>query len=86
LPQLKQKCQDKCGLDDVINFTISNATRLFNDPTMANPLRFLQGTGGHRTYMNDVVHGNWVAPTAGAVEAIAGDVRELVRAILNGSA
>ena len=53
---------------------------------MANPLRFLQGTGGHRAYMNDVVHGNWVEPTPAAVEAIAGDVRELIRAILSGAA
>lgn len=83
LPQLKSQCQNKCGLDDIINFTITNATRLFNDPSMANPLRFLQGTGGHRVYMNDVVHGNWVDPTPAAVEAIAGDTRELIRAILN---
>lgn len=86
LPQLKKQCQNKCGLDEVINFTITNSARLFNDPTMANPLRFLQGTGGHRVYMNDVVHGNWVDPTPAAVEAIAGDVRELVQAILNGTA
>jgi hypothetical protein len=85
LPQLKKHCQNKCGLDDVINFTIDHATQLFNDKTMANPLRFLQGSGGHRVYMNDVVHGNWVEPTPAAVEAIAGDVRELVRAILNGT-
>ena len=86
LPQLKKNCQNKCGLDEIINFTIANSTRLFNEPSMANPLRFLQGTGGHRAYMNDVVHGNWVEPTPAAVEAIAGDVRELIRAILSGTA
>lgn len=86
LPELKKQCQNKCGLDDIINFTITNSASLFNDPSMANPLRFLQGTGGHRVYMNDVVHGNWVDPTPAAVEAIAGDTRELVRAILKGTA
>ncbi len=86
LPQLKKQCQNKCGLDDVINFTIDHATQLFNDKSMANPLRFLQGTGGHRVYMNDIVHGNWVDPTPGAVGAIAGDVRNLIQAILNGTA
>ena len=85
-PELKKQCQNKCGLDEAINFTIDHAEQLFKDPSMANPLRYLQGTGGHRKYMNDVVHGNWVEPTPAAVEAIAGDVRNLIQAILNGTA
>lgn len=85
-PELKKQCQNKCGLDEAINFTIDHAEQLFKEPSMANPLRYLQGTGGHRKYMNDVVHGNWVKPTPAAVEAIAGDVRNLIQAILNGTA
>lgn len=82
----KRQCRQKCDLDSVISFSITNKDALFTDPTIANPLNFLQGNGGHRRFMNDVVHGNWVDPTPAAVEAIAGDTRELLRAILDDSA
>ena len=83
---LKSGCyRGRCGLDEVISFSIANANQLFVDPAIANPLRYLQGNGGHRNFMNDVVHGNYVDPTPAALEAIAGDVRELIKAILSGN-
>ena len=85
--QLRTRCQDGiCSLEDVIKFAITNADKLFADKSITGPLRYLQGKGGHRKFMNDVVHGNWVDPAPSHVEAIAGDVREILRAILNGTA
>ena len=84
---LKSGCyRGRCGLDDVISFSIANASQLFVNPATANPLRYLQGNGGHRNFMNDVVHGNFVDPTPAALEALAGDVREFLKAILSGNA
>ncbi len=82
----KNWCNGKCDLDKMIKFVINNKVSLFQDPSIADSLSFLQGRGGHRRYMNDVVHGNYVDPTAAGVEAIAGDTRELLKAILNDSA
>lgn len=85
--KLKSGCKGgRCDLDTVISFTITNASALFKDKGIADSLHYLQGKGGHRRYMNDIVHGKWTDPAPAHVEAIAGDIRELLRAILNGDA
>lgn len=78
----KNTCRRDCNLDSMINFALKNKDELFSNPKFAEPLKYLQGKGGHRVYMNDIIHGNPVEPTPAAVEAMAGDVRQLIRSIL----
>ena len=78
------KGSEKIDLDEIIKFTINNVTDLFKEPRHAKEsLERVQSQ--HRKYFNSIVHGSWLDPTASAIEGIAGDIRELLRAILSGS-
>lgn len=81
--RFKAQCREDCNLDKLIKFVITNKNNVFQNESIAESLSFLQGRGGHRKYMNDVVHGRFVDPTPAGVEAIAGDTRELLKAILS---
>jgi len=71
-------------LKELLTFCIENTEKLFQDSRNAKQaLEKIQST--HRDYMNSIVHGSWLDPTASEIEAIAGTTRELLRAILSDS-
>ena len=76
---------EEIRLSEILKFTINNRKDLFRDHR--NAKRVLDKIESeHREYLNSIVHGSWLDPTPSKIEGIAGDIRELLRAILNGSA
>ncbi len=84
--ELKNSVRREPTLDDIVKFTITNKSSLFSDPTIADPLQYVQQSGGHRKFLNDVVHDSWVDPQTGHVEVISGDLRNFFKAVLGGLA
>lgn len=71
-------------MNKVVQFCIDNVETLFSDSK--NAMRSLQQIQSeHLNYMNSIVHNSWQDPTAGQIEKIAGNVRELLRTILTNS-
>lgn len=71
-------------LSEILRFSINNVDSLFKDSKSARKsLEKIQSD--HREYMNSIVHGDWMDPSAGEVERIAGTTRELLRTILTES-
>jgi hypothetical protein len=76
---------EKIRLSEILKYSITHRKDLFNDHR--NAKRVLDKIESeHREYLNSIVHGSWLDPTPSKIEGIAGDIRELLRAILNGSA
>lgn len=75
---------DDIRLNKVLQFCIENVQALFSDHKNASQsLKRIQSQ--HLKYMNSIVHGSWLDPSAGAVSEIASDSRELLRVILTDS-
>lgn len=75
----------KDGLKKILNFSINFKANLFADPKCANGLEYLE-TSKYKDFMDDIVHSKWIDPTPEDVAIIAGKIRELLKAILTGSA
>ena len=70
-------------LKDVLSFCIENAEKLFQNSHEAK--KVLEEIQKYREYMNSIVHGSWMDPTAKDIAQIAGRTRELLRTILSDS-
>ncbi len=81
---LRNGCRHEPTLDDIVKYTISNKSTLFSDVSLADPLKYVQQSGGHRKFLNDVVHDSWVDPQTAHAELIAGDLRNFFITILSG--
>jgi len=81
---LRKQYNREPRLDDIVKFAITNKNDLFSDPTIADPLQYVQQSGGHRKFLNDVVHDSWVDPQTAHAELISGDLRNFFVAILKG--
>lgn len=90
----KQKMFDEYGtrfkadhLADLIRYVKKNAKSLFDASTayqIENALEiFLNRV--ELSYLNSLVHGNFIDPTSDHIHNIAGDIRELLQAILSGA-
>ncbi|PYB67478.1 hypothetical protein DMB44_09095 [Thermoplasma sp. Kam2015] len=76
--------KDYVDLADLLKFSIKNVKELFSDYSEAKKvLEKIQND--HRQYMNAIVHGRWIDPTAEEIRRIAGTTRELLRTILTNS-
>lgn len=71
-------------LSEILTFCLDKTEDLFQDSHNARQvLKKVQSD--HREYMNSIVHGTWLDPSAGEIERIAGTTRELLRTILTDS-
>ena len=79
-----KKAPEEIKMNRVIQFCIIHVQELFLDSNNARiSLQKIQSE--HLNYMNSIVHNSWQDPSAGEVEKIAGNVRELLRTILTNS-
>ena len=82
-----KKYVSKPGLTNLVSFVRDNINDLFDINNIKNATKALeQVKGKHLDYLNSIVHGSWLDPTGDKIHVIAGDIRELLRAILNGGA
>ncbi len=80
----KKKSPEEIRMNRVIQFCINHVQELFSDSNNARiSLQKIQSE--HLNYMNSIVHNSWQDPSAGEVEKIAGNARELLRTILTKS-
>ena len=84
--ELREQSRGEPRLDDIVKFSLTNKDRLFANPQLANSLQYVQQAGGHRKFLNDVVHDTFIDPTTAHAELISGDLRNLFIAIISGGA
>ncbi len=71
-------------LQELLNFSIDNVDKLFKEYSESRKvLNKIQSD--HRPYMNSIVHGDWMDPTALEISGIAGTTRKFLITILTDS-
>lgn len=75
------------GLKNMVSFALKNVENLFKKSNAKNARKALeQITNIHLDYMNGIVHESWSDPTPGKIHDFAGDIREMLKAILSDTA
>ena len=75
------------GLKNLITFVIDNIEELFQKTNLSKALSALNAIQReHLEYLNSIVHDSWRDPTAEKIHNVAGDIRELLKEILNDTA
>ncbi len=75
------------GLKNLTSYVIDNTEFIFDRSNARDAKSTLNlFLRDDLPYLNKIVHGRWVDPTVGHVHETAGHIRELLRAILNGTA
>lgn len=76
----------KEGLNNLLSFVQKNVKDLFDKKNVKHANKALeQVKSNHLDTFNSIVHDTWIDPSAFMIKGIAGDIRELLRAILNGN-
>ncbi len=75
------------GLKNMVTYVLNNVEDIFEKANVKHARKALeQITSIHLDYMNGVVHESWSDPTPGKIHDFAGDIREMLKAILSDAA